>query len=118
MLATSRSATLSARIALASLLALVTLTLSWELWLAPIRPGGSWLVIKALPLLAPLRGILHQRPRTFQWSSMLVLAYLCEGVVRGVTEYGNSKVLALAQALISVVYFVSAINYVRTTRAH
>ena len=41
--------------AVASLLALILLTLAWELWLAPLRPGGSWLVLKAAILLLPLR---------------------------------------------------------------
>ena len=36
-----------------SLVALLMLCLAWELWWAPLRPGGSWLVLKALPLLAP-----------------------------------------------------------------
>jgi len=29
-----------------SLIGLIFLCLAWELWLAPIRPGGSWLVLK------------------------------------------------------------------------
>jgi uncharacterized membrane protein len=69
---------LLARAALASLLGLLALCLAWELWLAPLRPGGSWLVLKALPLLAPLFGVLQERRYSFQWSSMLALAYLAE----------------------------------------
>jgi len=38
-----------------SLIALIFLCLAWELALAPIRPGGSSLALKALPLLLPLR---------------------------------------------------------------
>ena len=37
--------------AIASLVALIFLSLAWELWLAPIRPGGSFLALKTLPLL-------------------------------------------------------------------
>ena len=40
------------RAAAASLLALALLEMLWELWLAPLKPGGSWLVLKVLPLLA------------------------------------------------------------------
>ena len=40
--------------AVGSLLGLIVLSLCWELWLAPLRPGGSWLVLKALPLFLPL----------------------------------------------------------------
>ena len=39
------------RAACASLIALIFLCLARDLWLAPLRPAGSWLVLKALPLL-------------------------------------------------------------------
>ena len=35
----------------ASLLLLIALCIAWETVLAPLRPGGSWLVLKVLPLL-------------------------------------------------------------------
>ena len=56
------------------LLRMIVLGLAWELWLAPVRPGGSFLALKAVILLAPLMGILKERLYTYQWSSMLVLA--------------------------------------------
>jgi uncharacterized membrane protein len=99
-----------------SLLALLFLCLAWELWLAPLRPGGSWLALKALPLLAPLTGILHGRRYTFQWASMLILAYFAEGVVRAFGDVGASAALALAEALLALVFFVSAVFYARLTR--
>ena len=43
----------------ATLIALIFLCLAWELWLAPLKPGGSWLALKAVFLLAPLFGILR-----------------------------------------------------------
>ena len=39
----------------ASLVALILLCTLWELWLAPLRPGGSMLVLKVLQLLLNLR---------------------------------------------------------------
>ena len=99
-----------------SLLALIFLCLAWELWLAPLRPGGSWLALKALPLLLPLMGILHGRRYTYQWASMLILAYVAEGVVRSFGDYGMSAALALAEALLALIFFVSAILYARLTR--
>ncbi|MDO9188279.1 MAG: DUF2069 domain-containing protein, partial [Sulfurimicrobium sp.] len=60
-------------IAITSLIALILLSLAWEGWLAPVRPGGTLLVIKALPLLLPLFGILRGKVYTFQWASMLIL---------------------------------------------
>jgi uncharacterized membrane protein len=105
---------LSANVAAASLIALIFLGLAWELWLAPLRPGGSWLALKVLPLLLPLFGILRGKAYTFQWSSMLILAYFTEGVVRAWSDRGGSAQLALLQTLLSVIFFVSAVVYVRT----
>ena len=99
-----------------SLLTLIFLSLAWELWLAPLRPGGSWLALKALPLLLPLMGVLHGRRSTYQWASMLILAYFAEGTVRAFGETGASAALAWAEALLSLVFFVSAVLYARMTR--
>ena len=95
--------------AVASLVALIALCLGWELWLAPLRPGGSWLVLKALPLLAPLFGLLHGRRRTFQWTPFLALAYLAEGVVRAWSEPGPVRVLAGVQVALALVLFTACI---------
>lgn len=100
-------------IASTSLIALIFLCLAWELWLAPIRPGGSWLVLKALPLLAPLMGILKGRRYTYQWAPMLVLAYFSEGVMRAWSERGLSQTLAMGEITLSVVFFFAAIYYAR-----
>lgn len=97
----------------ASLIALIFLCLAWELWLAPLRPGGSWLVLKTLPLLAPLMGILKGRRYTYQWASMLILAYFTEGVVRGWSDTGLSAGLALVELALSVVFFFAAIYYAK-----
>ena len=99
-----------------SLLALIFLCLAWELWVAPLRPGGSWLALKALPLLAPLLGILHGRRYTYQWSSMLILAYIAEGVVRMHGDGGGTAALASGELLLALVFFVSAVFYARFTR--
>lgn len=98
-----------------SLIALMALCLAWELWLAPLRPGGSWLALKALPLLAPLPGILRRRIYTYQWSSMLILAYFIEGVVRGYAESGLSAYLARTEIALSLLFFGGVIGYVRLT---
>lgn len=98
-----------------SLVALIFLCVAWELWLAPIRPGGSSLVIKALPLLIPLMGILKGRRYTYQWAPMLVLFYFIEGVSRGWGETGLSQMLALGETALSVVFFFAAVYYAKLT---
>jgi uncharacterized membrane protein len=102
--------------ACASLLALVFLCLAWELLLAPLRPGGTWMALKALPLLLPLLGILHGRRYTYQWASMLILAYFAEGVMRAFGDRGMSAALASAEVLLTTIFFGSAVFYARLTR--
>lgn len=99
--------------AVASLIALIFVLLAWELWLAPLRPGGSMLALKVLPLLAPLLGTLRGHRYTFQWAAMLILAYLAEGLVRAWSDQGASAMLALAEIALATVFFSSAICYVR-----
>jgi len=99
------------------LLSLIALCLAWELWLAPLRPGGSLLALKALPLLLPLRGIVEGRRYTYQWSSMLILAWFAEGVTRAWGDSGLSQALAMAEIALSLIFFASAVAYARLTRA-
>jgi len=101
----------------AALVALIALCLAWELWLAPLRPGGSLVALKALPLVLPLPGILSAQRYTFQWSSMLILAYFAEGATRAWADAGLSRTLALAEVALSLAFFAAAVSYARLTRA-
>ena len=103
-------------VACASLAALIVFCLAWELWLAPLRPGGSWLALKALPLIAPLPGVLRGRVYTFPWALLLILAYLAEGLVRVWSDSGVSVRLAFAEIVLVTAFFTSAIFYVRHAR--
>ena len=100
-----------------SLLGLLVLCVAWEMWLAPLRPGGSLVALKALPLALAIPGIVNGRRYTYQWSSMLVLAYFAEGAVRAWSERGASQGLAAAETLLSLVFFSAAVAYARLTRA-
>ncbi len=95
---------------------LVVVCLAWELWLAPLRPGGSLMALKALPLLLAFRGIAEGRRYTYQWSSMLVLGYFAEGVVRTWAEQGVSQSLAVMEVLLSLSFFAAAVGYARRSR--
>ena len=103
-------------LAIASLIGLIALCLLWEGWLAPIRPGGSALMLKALPLLAPLFGILSGRVYTSQWAALLALAYFVEGIVRGWSDRDLTQQLAVAEIALSMVLFWSSVLYVRLSR--
>ncbi|WP_066155917.1 DUF2069 domain-containing protein [Hydrogenophaga pseudoflava] len=105
----------SRQLAVASLVALIALCLAWELWLAPLRPGGSWLVLKVLPLTIPLAGLLKNRMYTYRWLSLLVWLYAAEGAVRMTSDPSSlSALLAGIELLLCVVLFVACTWHIRT----
>ena len=113
---TEARATLLRQASLILLILLMILALVWELWLAPLRPGGSWLALKALPLLLALRGISAGKTYTFAWATMLSLAYFAEGTVRAYAETGVTARLAMIEIVLALAFFASAISYLRTRR--
>ena len=100
----------------ASLIALILLCVAWESVLAPFKPNGSLLILKALPLLIPLFGILKGHRYTYQWASMFVLLYFTEGVVRAWSDTGASAKLALLEVALTLLFFSCAIYYAKLTR--
>lgn len=105
------------RAACACLIALIFVCVGWELFLAPLRPGGSWLVLKVLPLMAPLFGILRAKRYTFQWSTLMIWIYAAEGATRMYTDKGLSAGLAAAELALALAYFASAVSFLRASRA-
>lgn len=100
---------------MSSLIGLIVLGLAWELWLAPLRPGGSWLVLKVLPLTLPLAGLLKNRMYTYRWLSLLVWIYAAEGAVRMTSDTNAlSALLAGIELLLCVVLFVACTWHIRT----
>ena len=97
----------------ATLIGLIVLCVAWELWLAPLRPGGSWLVLKVLPLLLILRGVLAGRNYALQCSVLLIWLYITEGLVRASTEAGTSMLLAGLEIALATVYFICATAILR-----
>jgi uncharacterized membrane protein len=100
-------------LAVGSLLGLIALGLAWELWLAPLRPGGTWWAIKVLPLCIPLAGLLKNRMYTYRWVSLLIWIYFTEGVVRAWGDKWPSNALAGLQVALCLVLFVACALHVR-----
>ena len=102
----------------ASLIALILVCLAWEGWIAPLKPQGSLLILKAVPLLLPLPGIIHGRRYTYQWAGMFILLYFTEGVVRAWSDHGIAAQLAAAEIVLTLVFFTCAVLYARLARGH
>ena len=110
---TAASVDLTRALAVGSLLGLIILGLAWELVLAPLRPGGSWLALKVLPLCLPLAGLLKNRMYTYRWVSLLVWLYFTEGVVRAWSDKAPGNYLGLLEITLCLLLFVACALHVR-----
>lgn len=114
------------RLALAAYLALMALIAAWELWLAPNSgvPRGFWLLVKFTPLLAALPGLVRDRVYTFQWSILLIMLYLVDGLMETVTSRHSAWTAtsplswATAQTALAFAYFGLALWRIRSRRGH
>ncbi len=100
------------RWAIATWVAMIVLVLAWELVLAPLRPGGSWLALKVVPLLLPLPALLRGSAYAMQVALFIVLIYVFEGGAR-LFEPAPTSMLALLELLLALAFFVAAIVYLR-----
>ena len=98
-----------------SLILLIFHCLFWELWWAPLRPGGSMLALKAVPLLLPLFGVLRGRRYTHQWLLFLLLAYIAGGAVRLGSDLGAKQAMAGIELMLALACFLAAMAYARYT---
>jgi len=99
-----------------SLIALIFLNLFWEIGFNPIHSKTTWMVLKSAILLVPLVGILKKDRYTFQWSSMLIMIFFIEGVVRYYSDISPSKEFALVQICLTILFFLCSIYYCKKTR--
>ena len=107
------SVALTRILAVGSLLGLIALGLAWELLLAPLRPGGSWLALKVLPLCVPLAGLLKNRMYTYRWVSLLVWLYFTEGAVRAYSDAAPGNYLAMVEVFLCLTLFTACALHVR-----
>lgn len=99
--------------AVSSLVALIVLCVAWELWLAPVRPGGSLLALKALPLVLPLPGLLKRRMYTYRWLSLMIWLYCTEGLVRATSDTAPSSYYAWAEVVLCILLFTAFTLHIR-----
>ena len=95
---------------------LIVVGVAWETFLAPLRPGGSLLAFKVLPLVFGLAAFRKDRLRHYQLWTTLILAYLCEGVVRGMSDGGPSSVLGWVETALATAIYVALTRYVQLRR--
>ena len=106
-------------LALSGYLGTLALLTAWYGWLAPSVhvPIALALIFLLTPLLFPLRGMLHGRPYTFQWSCFLATLYFMHGVGEAYASETASH-LGLLEILFTSTWFVAAILYIRRAKRH
>lgn len=103
-------------IASAAILDLIIVCIAWEWFISPLRPGGSWLILKALPLAVMLPGLWRAKVYTMQWGTMLILIYTTEALVR-ISESGWNFWMALLELVLSVIIFICLLLYLKPIKA-
>lgn len=101
-------------IALISYFALMATLIAWILY-APHSdnfPTASMLLIATVPLLFPLRGMLHGKPYTHAWISFLMLFYFSHGIGEAYSAEQLS-LYAWLEIIFSGLCFSSAIIFVK-----
>ena len=92
-------------LATAAFIDLFILCIAWEGFISPLRPGGSWLILKGVPLIFAIPGLWKGNVYTMQWASMLILLYITEALVR-ILETGTNFWMALLEIILATTGFI------------
>jgi uncharacterized membrane protein len=101
-------------------------SLTIGLWLAVVLSLLAWsmagypwplCVLAALPLLAPLGGLLRGRRRTYAWATLFAVPYLAFAVTELLVNPA-ARWVAGASLLLVFAWFCTMILFLRASRAH
>ncbi|MGF1527901.1 MAG: DUF2069 domain-containing protein [Candidatus Competibacterales bacterium] len=99
------------RLTVVNYFALLALLTAWVTVLEPHPrlPVAVVLLGFVAPLLLPLWGVVHRRPRSYVWTMMLGLYYFLWGV--GDVTADHNSLLAWGELLLSIALFVTSFGY-------
>ena len=78
----------------------------WEVLINPLRPTGSLLWLKIIPLVLTLPGLFKAKILTFQCLSLLVWLYICEALVRIYSDEWIEILMSSLWLLLSLFLFL------------
>lgn len=90
--------------------------LACELYLAPLKPGGSLLALKVIPLICLMPGLFKGKFRSLQALCMLILIYAAEGFVRAVSDPPEVRIWGWIGALLSTAIFLGTMFLARSVK--
>ncbi len=96
---------------------LLILIVNWFTWIAPpVRvPRALVLGALAIPLLFPLRGIIHARRYTHQWIGFLSMLYFIIGVDVWYNHTAIEQLLGMSMVVLSLMLMLGSSLYARYT---
>jgi uncharacterized membrane protein len=107
-------------------LATTTRSLTIWLWIAVVLSLLGWMlagypwpicILAALPLLAPLNGLLRGRRHTYAWATMFAIPYLAFALTELLVNPAARWVAAMSLLLVFA-WFCTMILFLRASRAH
>jgi len=98
------------KLAFVSAVLLCLLCIAWEWFISPLRPNGSWMALKFIPLGLMLPGLYRGKNYQSQATSMIVLLYFLEGSAR-LFEPGLNWIMASLEVLLSSVIFYAVLMH-------
>lgn len=113
------------RIACASYFGLMLVIGLWELVLAPSRtvPPLFWFCVKEFPLVPAIYGLCTGSAYTFNWSNMLILLYLTDGLMLSVMSrdlpwsWHDPVLYGVLETAATLAFFAASLAYVRKDKA-
>ncbi len=104
------------RATVAALFALTLTEFLWETLLAPLRPGGSWLALKALPLAILCIALARGSREARKAASLILPIYFGEAILRAVSESGRHALVAGMAAVLALAAFATLLLSFRRAR--
>lgn len=74
--------------------------------------GYYWVLLTALPLLIPIKGLLLEQRYTYRWIGFMTLVYFCIGISELVAN-PDLRIYGLVTTISSTLLFLSSIYYAR-----
>ena len=109
----------SQMVALVALLGLLLLgTLGLALWVVPQQiPRSLPMALYCIPLLLPLRGMLHGRPRSYIWAGFLSFAYFALGIDLAINRIADERLFGILTLVLSLILWSASILFIRQSNA-
>ncbi len=103
-------------VAIAGYFGLFILLMLWNTVLFPSTrfPVSLVLLVMVTPLLLPLRGLLHGRPKSCAWAAYISLIYFIHGTSEAYVN-PDERIYALLEVALSLMLFFGATFYIRLT---